>query len=227
MNNSIKDDNTQNEETDQVFQTVVKKLNEHGIPWWITAGSMLGCYREGKRIEWDYDYDIAYPLEYAPKVLEALLELPNLFIYNNLIFKVDRFTDILNRDHFVCVMPHIITEKGIFKVRAPFRHFTLLLSSKGFHTIPSGIKMILSKIIRKLPLRIQKAIVKLNMQTFICVRYRGPLEEYSYWEQAKMGDVDVKLPNGVESILERHYGKDFMTPTKKEDYSHEDKGLKF
>jgi len=208
------------EEIDEVFEKITHKLNEHDIPWWVTGGSMLGCYRDGKRIEWDHDYDIAYPIEYAPSVLEALLEMPNLFINYNLLFRVDKLTDLKIGKHFICVKPHIFTNNGVFKVTTPLRKLVTKLNKKGFYTIPEGLILLINKLLRKLPILIQKTIIKLNMNTYILSRYRGPLEEYSSWEQAKMGDVDVKLPVGVESILERLYGEDFMTPKRKGEFEY-------
>lgn len=221
MNKAVESNNNgqdTKEEIDEIFEIVADKLNEHGIPWWVTAGSMLGCYREGKRIEWDHDYDLGYPIEYAPSVLEALLEIPDVYISSNLYFRVGKITDILSRDHFVCLKPFIFTDEGVYRVTTPLSLYSNKLSSRGFHTIPVGIKRLLNKIIRKFPLCIQKAIVEADMETFIPVRFRGPKEEYSSWYQTKMGDVDVKLPIGVESILERLYGDDYMTPKREGEY---------
>jgi len=63
--------------------------------------------------------------------------------------------------------------------------------------------------------------MKLNIK----VRYRGSVEEYQTIIQTYMNKILVNIPIGARSILERHYGRNFMTPTKKEDYDHEDKGL--
>ena len=43
-------------------------LNENTIPFWIDAGTLLGIYREGDLIDWDYDADISIPAEYADQV---------------------------------------------------------------------------------------------------------------------------------------------------------------
>ena len=207
---------------DKIFKIVTDKLNEHNIPWWPEAGSMLGCYREGKRIEWDDDYDIGYPVEYAKSVLEALLELNEFFINYNLNFKVKRVEGFDLGNHYVCVMPHLIDDTGVFKLSTPLRHIINKTNRIGFYTIPEGTILLINKLVRKLPLSIQKLIVKINIDTFISVRFRGTKEEYSSWHKAKLGDVEVMIPAGVESILERRYGGDFMTPRKKEDYTDED-----
>jgi len=198
---------------------VVKKLDEHDIPWWPEAGSMLGCYREGKRIEWDDEYDVAYPLKYAPDVLEAMMEVPSIFLNWNFYYSV--ITGMNHRNHMICLQPHEISEKGVYRVATPFRHYLkklnpLLQNANAYGFVPTLF-------LRKLPLKEQKAVVRYNMQTYIRVRFRGTREEYSSWYEAEMGDVKVKLPGGVESILERHFGEDFMTPKRKNEYAHEDK----
>lgn len=239
------------ETIDVIFERVADKLNEHGIPWWPEAGSMLGCYREGKRIEWDYDYDIAYPYERAPDVLKALLEIPGVFINWNFYYSL--ITENNPRNHKICIQPHAMTTEGIYKLETSFRYFITnviytidnnilknrrISESVGFVSsfIEDLSKLIgyrnrnafgfyINYFIRKLPFLFQKLIVKLSMKTYKRVRFRGTKEEYSSWYKAKLGDVETRLPVGVESILERHYGKDFMTPTRRKDYSHEDKGL--
>ena len=51
---------------DETFKLVANKLNEHKITWWLFAGSLLGAVREGKRVEWDYDYSSQdYPKDYT------------------------------------------------------------------------------------------------------------------------------------------------------------------
>lgn len=205
-------------ELDQIFKIVTEKLNEHEIPWWPEAGSMLGCYREGKRIEWDDEYDIAYPLKYAPDVLEAVMEIPSIFLNWNFYYSV--VTGMYYRNHNICLQPHEISREGVYRVATPLRHYL-----KKLKVGPSAnvYGFVLTLILRKLPLKVQKSVVRYNMQTYIRVRFRGTREEYSSWYEAQMGDVKVKLPVGVESILKRHYGEDFMTPKRKEEYTHKDK----
>lgn len=49
---------TDMQKVDEVFKKVAMLLTENKIPWWLEGGSLLGCYREGKRIEGDTDYDL-------------------------------------------------------------------------------------------------------------------------------------------------------------------------
>lgn len=46
----------------------IDQLQQHNIPFWLEAGTLLGIYRDGNLIAWDYDADISIPAEYSDKV---------------------------------------------------------------------------------------------------------------------------------------------------------------
>jgi phosphorylcholine metabolism protein LicD len=46
----------------------IDQLQKHNIPFWLEAGTLLGIYRDGDLISWDYDADIGIPAEYCYKV---------------------------------------------------------------------------------------------------------------------------------------------------------------
>ncbi len=48
----------------------IDQLQKNNIPFWLDAGTLLGIYRDGDLISWDYDADISIPAEYADKVTE-------------------------------------------------------------------------------------------------------------------------------------------------------------
>ena len=48
----------------------IDQLQKNNIPFWFDAGTLLGIYRDGDLIPWDYDADIGIPAEYACKVAE-------------------------------------------------------------------------------------------------------------------------------------------------------------
>ena len=43
----------------------IDQLQENNIPFWLEAGTLLGIYRDGDLIPWDYDADIGIPAEYV------------------------------------------------------------------------------------------------------------------------------------------------------------------
>ena len=46
----------------------IDQLQKRNIPFWLDAGTLLGIYRDGDLISWDYDADISIPAEYSDKV---------------------------------------------------------------------------------------------------------------------------------------------------------------
>jgi len=42
-------------------------LQKNNIPFWLEAGTLLGIYRDGDLIPWDYDTDLSIPAEYSDK----------------------------------------------------------------------------------------------------------------------------------------------------------------
>jgi hypothetical protein len=47
------------EKTKEGLKEIAKILTEANIPWWVDCGTLLGTYRYGGIIPWDYDIDIA------------------------------------------------------------------------------------------------------------------------------------------------------------------------
>jgi len=45
----------------------IDQLQKNNIPFWLDAGTLLGIYRDGDLIPWDYDADIGIPAEYSEK----------------------------------------------------------------------------------------------------------------------------------------------------------------
>ncbi len=46
----------------------IDQLQKNNIPFWLDAGTLLGIYRDGDLIAWDYDADISIPAEYSDQV---------------------------------------------------------------------------------------------------------------------------------------------------------------
>ncbi len=65
----------------------IDQLQENNIPFWLEAGTLLGIYRDGDLISWDYDADISIPAEYSDKVAALRYKfLPHFIISKRPIF---------------------------------------------------------------------------------------------------------------------------------------------
>lgn len=59
----------------------IDELQKNNIPFWIEAGTLLGIYRNGDLIPWDYDADLSIPAEYSDKVAKLRYKFsPNYII---------------------------------------------------------------------------------------------------------------------------------------------------
>ena len=54
----------------RLFETIIKILNKYQIPYFLSDGSALGCYRNGKVIPHDVDIDITISEENIQRVIE-------------------------------------------------------------------------------------------------------------------------------------------------------------
>ncbi|MCJ7801648.1 MAG: LicD family protein [Candidatus Marinimicrobia bacterium] len=65
----------------------IDQLQENNIPFWLEAGTLLGIYRDGDLISWDYDADISIPAEYSDKVVALrYIFLPRFIIRKRPIY---------------------------------------------------------------------------------------------------------------------------------------------
>ncbi len=174
---------------DFAFRIVCSILKVSGIPFWLEAGSMLGAAREGKRIEWDNDYDIAYPIQYAPDVLEALQVLKTSLIpydtHGNLYHSIS-----FKGKHLICIQPHKVIDNHMWRVRS--------ILSTEYH-------------ITKLPFCLQKLILRFQMKVNRKMYNRGHKENYNYMIKVKMGEEMVFIPSAFDYLLTKKYG-DWRVP---------------
>ena len=66
----------------------IDQLQKNNIPFWLEAGTLLGIYRDGNLIPWDYDADLSIPAEYSDKVIALRYKfLPRFIIKKRPIFR--------------------------------------------------------------------------------------------------------------------------------------------
>ncbi len=178
---------------DSLFKVVANKLNDSEVRWWVDFGTLLGLIREGKRIEYDDDYDMGFFVEDAAKILEILLPLDDVLVCSNLYFKIKS-----GKSH-VCLHPFISLNGKMWECE---ENWVLKLLNVGeYYLFP---------FIRSLPFFLQKKLIELN-SNFRKKTYKGPLTDYHSFFTKDMDGVSVYVPSGYDNILKETYG-DYMTP---------------
>jgi hypothetical protein len=183
---------------DEAFELVANKFNEEGIKWFLIWGSLLGCVREGKRIEWDHDYDIGYDIKDAMKVRKSLLEIEGIKFGGNLGFSV-WIEDGLQ------VSIHPYKKKGEKMVVAIENRFLRCINAGNFFIFP---------FIHSLPLKIQELLIEVNKKTNSIKCYDGYFDWYNSFVTKKMNDISCPIPIGYKELLKETYGDDYMVPKK-------------
>ena len=86
----------------QLFKSIITELNKHTIPYFLSDGSALGCYRNGKIIPHDVDIDITISEEHIHDAINVLKQ--NLNPTHLHIQTLDRYSKIdwnENSDKFI------------------------------------------------------------------------------------------------------------------------------
>lgn len=200
---------------DKAFKLTAKKLNEHNITWWLEGGSMIGAVREGKRIEWDEDYDIGFWMEDCRRVFMALRELKKdgLMVLGNLHLGVANKTG----EHYICIMPHKIIKNHVYKITG----FLGILQHVIRMPIPKMIIPITKSKVKvdndpkenKLSLQLQLIVQWFQMKINYRIVCRGTVEEYASFLMKDMGEILAPVPIGYDSLLKNNYG-DYITPNR-------------
>jgi len=182
-------------DVDSLFKVVVNELNKSDIQWWVDYGTLLGLIREGKRIEYDDDYDMGFFVDDAEELLELLLPLDDVLVCDNLYFKVK------SGENHVCFHPFILQNGKILECKGNV--ILKLLNVGEYYLFP---------FIRSLPFSLQKELIKLN-RYFLRKVKKGNLTDYQSFVKKDMKGVTVNVPSGYDNILKELYG-DYMTPRK-------------
>ncbi len=74
-------DNPNKQEKEEALKIIVQKLNDNEINYFISGGTLLGIYRDGELIEWDYDIDIDILKENYQEIITLIKKISKEFNY--------------------------------------------------------------------------------------------------------------------------------------------------
>lgn len=72
-------------------------LERYGVEYWLDFGTLLGVFRSGQVIPYDYDVDVSVHADHQGKVEKLIQELPEGFSVKR--FRKDVFYKIIHVDH--------------------------------------------------------------------------------------------------------------------------------
>jgi phosphorylcholine metabolism protein LicD len=165
-----------------MFENVLKFFNDNDIMFWCDGGTLLGCVRDGAKIKWDDDEDLACDVKNYYKLLRLIPEFKKLYDYEVRI-QVDnviKFVD--NRNIYI---RDTIDDKGVKSETGPRLaciDVFLYVEKKGEYMLDSAKN-------RKL---FKNCIYK-KEDLF-------PLKEYDY------GRLKVMGPKNPDQFLTSYYG---------------------
>lgn len=218
-----------------------KVCKKHGIPYWLSSGTLLGCVRHGGYIPWDDDLDIEMLRKDYMRLMEVLpKELPENYALQthdtdpNYIFAYAKLRDkksyLEETNHY----DRIFKYRGIYIDIFPFEKSPLLL-----HWISCRAHGFIYKVLNNRRNTDEVAIRKVNRifrfnekVTFPLLRalsafYPSKLVRYSfgvpYSDTRRMEDIfplttakfegyDMPVPRDCHAYLSRKFGNYMQLP---------------
>ena len=165
----------------EALSCVVNLLHKHKINYWLDCGTLLGAYRYGGIIPWDFDLDIAILQKDFKHVIKALSELDR----SKYIVQ-----DWSSRDRPETYLKVYVKETGLlidiynFEIDQEKKVVRSILSNENSMFLPESWKIRERRFIIDTP-----------------VEYVFPLKKTSF------DGIEVLVPNDTESYLKQRYGE--------------------
>jgi hypothetical protein len=212
----------------QLLKKVTKILDENNIEYWLEFGTLLGCIRDGKFIEWDSDIDLGV------WCLDKIKELEQEFINKGLKLSIERdnrgcYTPVLKVSSEKHTFFHVdimefqkINDNYIYKFVTRNNIIcrlanTLAVASKGRYYKNGIVSPVTMKkielIFNILPYRekIRKIISEIDYFFSMKCVYR-----YKKFNtiNVKFYDIYVKIPEDYQKQLLYCFGNTWSTPNR-------------
>lgn len=224
-----------NNKDKEIFQEVVRILNDNKINYWLCHGTLLGVIREERLLPWDHDIDFAiWDDEYSKADILKLFtnnakfqqtivpeEMSNLhFLTADKRVDINFYTRDDSKAFIKWIAPgNIFLRTYFFAVNFINSDFSFRDITKASSRIARLIKITISSVLVLMKIVLPKYIKqKLHKDLQGRLHYTGysyPLSLMSFMTVDFL-NINVSVPVESEKTLEMTYGKDWKTP--KQDY---------
>lgn len=216
----------------QCLKDMKNILDKHQVVFWLDSGSLLGCVRDKKIIEWDNDIDIATfsnsivnkidqvskelcELGYDVYVSDAKLTIKkgkthiSLYLYNTKTICGTKYitrNKISKKDFVASVLHYVFLES----FRTSCIDYICKITPK------KKLLLVAKKIVRILPAKNQlfRLLVSFGKKRNHLVFYRVDIE-YSYvaeFKKINFYDIQFNIPIKSEDYLKTMYGENWYIP---------------
>ena len=210
--------------TDPNFIAAINIFNSNNIPYWVSAGTLLGIVRDNKLIEWDHDIDIAVWSDVVEKKY-----ITNLLSKAN--FKMKRPFMVKNGVlHFIKDGGRIVDVNFYQKIKLKSNKREMAyvewltprnICMKLVNAISNADKYDgkFKKIIKIFCFAQKPAIIlkKLFIKIGLCYKrfgYAVPVDLFQNIKKIEFHGLEIKIPLKAREYLEFMYGPNWQIPKK-------------
>lgn len=222
----------------QVFDSICQR---HGIPYWISSGTLLGCVRHGGFIPWDDDLDVEMMMGDYRRLLRILpKELPDTMVLQHhatdphYFFSYAKVRDMRSRMEEACDYDRVFRFRGIYIDIMPQERCPLWLHKLSCTTLGHVYKRL-----RQPGITLQESYraadfwYRLNhwaiypLIRLLCLFYPSQLVRHTLGVpfhttchrkeifplgRARFEDIEVSVPHDPDAYLKRKYGDYLRMP---------------
>lgn len=222
----------------ELLREVKEALDEHGIEFWLGAGTLLGAVRNGKIIPWEHDIDLyTWDTNVSANVKRLVAKELSDKCFKVHIFEIPSppHMHVHHREEDVWVDLNFlrsINDKAILpksrsrRLVGPFlSYFSLALSNPYYYEVDFGpmphitnfIRSILAKISRALSSSLRMRLTKIVTLIYEKIGSKDvseviPADYFRNLATMTFYGMEFKVPAEKEKYLTFRYGKDWRIP---------------